>query len=148
MRRLVAVCLLALVSSGCDLAKIYEDATTSTQLGVIQMAASSVDNGIVAPDTVTHDVAFSVTVTTYGNLCLRGADHTEVAYVASDTAVVRPFDDVTSGPCNGDALRVVPHTAAVTFSRVGSAVVRFEGMRNAPDGSLVPASVERTVIVR
>lgn len=147
MRRMMAVCVLALVMSACDLATILQNATTSTQLGVIQLTSSSSFDGIVVPATATHGVGFSVTVTTYGNRCLLSADHVEVTYVAADTAVVRPFDKVSAG-CNDDALRVLPHTATVTFSQPGRAVVRFEGMAHALDGTLIPASVERTLVVR
>ena len=143
-RTLAALSALAGIASACDLAKLLE--TTSVQPAMIATADGTPDQ-VAVPDTVLRGVSFAVSINSHGSLCLKGADHTDVVYVA-DTAVIRPYDRISSGPCNGDALRVVLHTASIAFDRVGPAVVRFEGVKPAAGGGVTPMTVERAITVR
>jgi hypothetical protein len=136
IRSWLAASGLLVLCAGCDLAKLIGSAETHSQPGRI--------SGTELPDTATHGVPFQIRVTTSGNLCLKGLDRTDVTYVAADTAMVAPYDNVSSGPCGGDALRIIAHITSITFPKTGVAVVRFIGVK---DDAGTPTTVERTVTI-
>lgn len=147
--RSVPVLVLLVVCASCDLSKIIENIGTGSQLGAIVPDPPNIfptkPGNVVVPDTATRGVAFTVTVQTHGNKCLKAMDRTDVVYAAPDTVIIRPYDLVFAGQC-GDAGITMNHTASVKFNNPGTAVVRAEGVSGQSNSA--PVTVTRTVVVR
>lgn len=139
VRALPAILALAVPCAGCGISRLVDHVGSQSQPGFISAS------GLVVPDTATRGVPFSVKIWTQGDGCIKSQDRTDVSYPAADTAVVQPYDDVSIGGCTNDVAQLVPHTASITFTQPGSAVVRFEGVNNIHFGK--PTTIERTVIV-
>lgn len=139
MRR--SLTALTLLLAGCSTPL---EPREEREIGVI-LGYGSDDPQIVVPDSTDAGGPFEISVTTYGNSCVRKGE-TELV-LAGDSATLTPYDYTTrSDDINcADLLRLFEHSAVLRFDGAGTAYVLIRG-REEPSGELV--TVVREVIIR
>ena len=108
---------------------------------------SDLTSQLDVPQAVVAGQPGQFTVYTYGGGCVRGA-YTR-ASVSGSTAVLEPFDSVVVWlPANTgctDELKMIPHSATITFPQVGLVTIRIVGWKE-PDG--VEIAREKTITIQ
>jgi hypothetical protein len=109
---------------------------------------SDLTSQLDVPQAVVAGEPGQFTVYTYGGGCVRGA-YTR-ASVSGSTAVLEPFDSVvvqlpaSIAGCP-DYLKMIPHSATITFPQVGLVTIRIVGWKE-PDG--VEIAREKTITIQ
>lgn len=139
MRRRLAVATVLLLAA-CDAYAFAWDSSTGTLVVGFVWNGGSGTVIIEAPETVTAGQAFEVTVNSFGSSSCVRADRLDVA-VAGSVARLTPYDRVapTDTPCTED-FGAHPHTASVTFTTPGPAVLEAHG-RSASGDTVVTKDV-------
>lgn len=137
MRSLLVLSAIGLLT-GCGWVVGPEE---GTRLGVI----SFYDDPVVIslPEVVAPGIPFEVTVLTYGGGCV-SAGETEVEVLGS-TVDITPRDVHTGHNVCTDILNIFEHSALVTLTDPGTAVIRFHGAQE-PEGRRI--TIERPITVR
>lgn len=131
---MLPVCLLAVGTLACGGDPLGP--RDVARPGILEFHGES-RNVVSAPDTVTADEPFDVTVRTYGGGCdQKGETRVERA---DGVVVITPIDVFTEGRdvvCPS-ILRRFEHTAQVSFEAPGTGEVRVRGRRVPPDEEIV-----------
>jgi len=130
---------LAVLSVACHSSPIGPGA--GRVVGIID-AGQSFPQVIDAPAQASLGQSFSVTVSTFGNSCVRaaGADVTIDGLVATIT----PYDVVVTGVTCLDYSKAYPRVLQLSFGQAGTATIRVKGRSDYQPGLV---TVERSLIV-
>jgi hypothetical protein len=133
--------VLAVLSIACHSSPV--EPRPERVVGLID-AGQSFPQVIDAPTEASLGQSFSVTVSTFGNSCVRAAG----AEVTIDglVATITPYDVVAvgSGVCL-DYLKAYPRVVELSFGQAGAATIRVKGRSDYQPGVV---TVERSLVVR